>query len=435
MRKILILAKREYLAMVVTKAFMVTLAVMPLLMLGGALVPQLLEGRVSLDSKRVVVLDGTGELLPVLQAAVSEYNENAIYDLESGKQTEPKIEVEAGVAENISDAMRADLSDRIREGEIYAFLEIPSDLLEIPGSDSIPEVSFHAENAALSRVKRWFERTISNTVQVERLTRHNVDPQLVQSASRISVTASGLYERSATGEITTAGPQSELAAIFLPLGFVMFMFMVIMLSAQPMLESVMEEKSNRIAEILLGSATPTQIMYGKLLGNVGGSLTIVLIYLTGGLALARYNETLDMIPLRVVPWFLLFQVLAVLMFSSLFLAIGSSVNHLKEAQGLLMPIWILVAAPLFVWFNVVREPTGDFATGLSLVPFFTPMLMVLRMACSAAIPLWQPALGAILTLATTAVCVFGAGRIFRIGVLAQGKTPKFTQLLQWAITG
>lgn len=230
MRKILILAKREYLAMVVTKAFMVTLAVMPLLMLGGALVPQLLEGRVSLDSKRVVVLDGTGELLPVLQAAVSEYNENAIYDLESGKQTEPKIEVEAGVAENISDAMRADLSDRIREGEIYAFLEIPSDLLEIPGSDSIPEVSFHAENAALSRVKRWFERTISNTVQVERLTRHNVDPQLVQSASRISVTASGLYERSATGEITTAGPQSELAAIFLPLGFVMFMFMVIMLS-------------------------------------------------------------------------------------------------------------------------------------------------------------------------------------------------------------
>ena len=245
----------------------------------------------------------------------------------------------------------------------------------------------------------------------------------------------GLFERTADGGIKKAKDSQEILSILLPLGIMMFMFMIIMMSAQPMLESVLEEKTNRIAEVLLGSATPFQIMAGKLFGNVAGSLTIATIYLTGAYGLARYNDALDLVPFDMLPWFVVFQLLAVLMFSSLFMAIGAAVNQLKEAQSLLLPVWILIVLPLFVWLNIVREPTGSFATWFSLIPPFIPMLMCLRMSATSAIPLWQPILGLLLMLVTTALCVFAASRVFRIGMLTQGRAPKLSELVRWAITG
>ena len=131
-----------------------------------------------------------------------------------------------------------------------------------------------------------------------------------------------------------------------------------------------------------------------------------------------------MVPFEILPWFVVFQLLAVLMFSSLFMAIGASVNQLKEAQSLLLPVWILIVLPLFVWLNIVREPTGSFATWFSLIPPFIPMLMCLRMSATSAIPLWQPILGLVLMLVTTALCVFAASRVFRIGMLTQGRAPE-----------
>ena len=215
----------------------------------------------------------------------------------------------------------------------------------------------------------------------------------------------------------------------------MFMFMIIMMSAQPMLESVLEEKTNRIAEVLLGSASPSQIMGGKLLGNVAGSLTVAAIYLTGAFLLAKYNDTVDLVPLEFLPWFAVFQLLAVLMFSSIFMAIGASVNQLKEAQSLLLPVWILVMGPLFVWLNIVRDPMSSFATWLSLIPPFVPMLMCLRMAATDSIPLWQPVVGLVLMLITTWLAVFASSRIFRIGMLSQGQTPKLRDMVRWAFSG
>jgi ABC-type Na+ efflux pump permease subunit len=197
----------------------------------------------------------------------------------------------------------------------------------------------------------------------------------------------------------------------------------------------MEERSQRIAEVLLGSVSPSHLMTGKLLGCVAGSLTIVLVYGLGAVGVAYYYGVLNLVPLGIVPWFLVYQVLAVLLFSSLFMAVGACVNDRKEAQSMLIPLMLLIMIPMFVWFSVVQHPTGTFATWMSLVPPATAMLMVLRMAASPDIPLWQPALGVLILLAATGVCVFAAGRIFRIAILAQGQTPKFKQLWQWIVTG
>ena len=134
-------------------------------------------------------------------------------------------------------------------------------------------------------------------------------------------------------------------------------------------------------------------------------------------------------------WFVTFQALAVLMFGSLFVAIGAAVTDMKEAQSVMMPVMILVMLPLFVWIYVVREPSAPLSVALSLFPPATPMLMIIRQAVPPGVPIWQPALGILLVLLTTTVLVFAAGRIFRVGILMQGKGANFGQMIRWVIRG
>ena len=108
---------------------------------------------------------------------------------------------------------------------------------------------------------------------------------------------------------------------------------------------------------------------------------------------------------------------------------------MKEAQTMLMPVWIIICFPMFIWFIVVREPTSTFSTIASFIPPATPLLMMLRAAALPSLPLWQPVLGAVLVLLTTVACVFVAGRIFRVGILMQGKGANLRQLFRWAVSG
>jgi ABC-2 type transport system permease protein len=168
---------------------------------------------------------------------------------------------------------------------------------------------------------------------------------------------------------------------------------------------------------------------------VAGSLTAVSIYLAGGLAMATYKGWTDYVPWHLVPWFVVFQVLAVLLYSSIFLAVGASITQLKEAQSMLLPIWLVMCIPMFTWLQMVREPNGALATGLSFFPPSAPLVMVLRLASEETVPLWQVAGALLVLLAATIAVTFLAARIFRIGMLWQGKTPKLTELMRWAWSG
>jgi len=213
------------------------------------------------------------------------------------------------------------------------------------------------------------------------------------------------------------------------------MFMSIMIVCQPMLTSVIEEKQQRIAEVLLGSVSPFQLMMGKLAGNVGVALTIVAVYLLGGYFLAHYYGYTEMLPVRILAWFIAFEVLASLLFGAVFIGIGAACTEIKEAQSLMAPVMIVVVFPLMVWINVLQEPLSKFAMWISLFPPATPMLMMLRLAASPMVPLWQPILGIVLTLLMTLAFVFAAGRVFRIGLLVQGKAPKLGELAGWILRG
>ncbi len=186
---------------------------------------------------------------------------------------------------------------------------------------------------------------------------------------------------------------------------------------------------------LLGSVTPFQFMLGKLVGTVGVSLTIVSIYMLAGYLALRHAGYSDFFPAHLLPWFLLYQALAVLMYGSIFAAIGAAVTDAQEAQSSLMPVMIITMAPMFVFMNVLREPGSTMALAFSLFPPATPMLMILRQAVPPGIPIWQPLVGVALVLLTTTACVFAAGRIFRLGLLMQDKGADYRQMFRWVVSG
>ena len=433
MNKILVIANREFRAIVGTKAFLIAIIMMPILMGGGIAVQIFLHNRLGPTERKIMVLDSSGVMFDKLAQAAKK-RDNEILD--NGKQIGPRYVLTTSPALTVTEEMRYDLSEQVRKGLIDAFVEIPVDVDKLPSGNKQPQVKFYAENAVVSDELHWFQGKINDFVHASRLKEAKIDPDLVARATAwINVEPLGLVNRSKAGQFSKPRESKIEETIFLPFGMMMLMFMVVFLAAQPMLESVLEEKSQRIAEVLLGSANSFQLMIGKLIGGVGGSLTVVVAYAAGGCALAWYYDAFRLVPLRIVPWFIVFQILAVMLFGSIFMAVGAAVNQLKEAQSMLMPIWLLMMFPIFVWFQVVRDPMGSFATWISFVPPATSLMMVLRMGSTAAVPLWQPLVGIVVMLAATLVCIFAAARIFRIGILAQGKTPKMSELFRWAIRG
>lgn len=457
MRKIWTIAVREYKAMVATKAFLISIIMMPILMLGSLLTVSLLKNVGEVKDRDIAIVDPDGSLYPVLESAAEARNSQLQAALAAEKQAASKpaspVAGEPPADEGLpsavrgeflhlrrlesaaaNDELRAQLSEQIRTGELYAFLEIPAGLANQAPNEQ--KISFYSQDSSIAEARAWFSAVINEHLKNQRLATAGIDPALVAQASQpVPVSSMGLVSRSASGAISAAREKNQMADIFLPMGAMMFMFLVIFMASQPMLEAVLEEKSQRIAEVLLGSANPFQLMLGKLLGTVGGSMTVFLIYLAGGYLVAQERGWLDNVPLELIPWFIVFQLLGVLFYASIFMAVGASVSQLKEASAMLMPVWMMLMLPIFIWLPIVQDPNGGLARGISLFPPATSTTMILRLATGVTIPVWELLLATGLLLVATILVVILAGRIFRVGMLWQGKVPKLTELLSWAFTG
>ncbi|GIK17584.1 MAG: ABC transporter permease [Planctomycetota bacterium] len=448
-RKTIVIAVREYQAAIRTKTFIVSLILMPVFMGGSIGVQVLLRDKVDTTDKRIALVDCTGRLAGAILADAERRNNTDIFQGEGAerKQTQPRFVFEsvappADLSPEALQALTLELSDRVRKRELFAFAIIPADAISRAASAATPVttpsagVAYHSNSPTYDDARRWLTGVLTKHTHEARLSDANVDTKLVMNAlSPLRVDNLGLVSREVTGEIKAAEKTNELATFFIPFGLLMLMFMVVMISAQPLLQSVLEEKMQRIAEVLVACASPFELMMGKLLGTAGVSLTIVCVYLLGGLFAMERLGVAGLFPKHLIGWFILYQCLAVLMFGSMFSAVGAAVNDLKEAQNLVTPLMLVVVVPLFIWFNVVKEPNASFSVIASFFPFATPMLMIVRMAVPPGVPTWQPVVGALGVMMTTVACVFAAGRVFRIGILMQGKAPKLRELIGWMLHG
>lgn len=452
MRKMMVIAMREFQAAVKTKAFIISLVAMPIFMGGSIVVQMLMRNKVDRTDKPVAIVDYSGVLFDSIAAASAKRDksevstgefrdrDDGIWKVdESGErvQVRPKYvfeRVEPG--SQSQDELTYELSERVRKKELFAFALIGPDVVK-PGADvERAAVAYHSNSPTFDDIQDWLAGPINQRILEMRFAHHKLDPVVVREATMpTAVVNLGLVQKDAAGNIGKAETTNQMLNVFLPLGLMLLMFMLIMVGAQPLLHTVLEEKMQRIAEVLLGSVTPFQLMMGKVVGMVGVSLVIATIYLVGGYFALERAGYAGLFPTHLMWWFVIYVALAVLMFGALFSAVGAAVTDLREAQSMVTPLMLFVVAPLFVWVNVVREPNSTFATVFSLFPPATPMLMTIRQAVPPGIPMWQPVLGVVLVLITTVGCVWVAGRIFRVGILMHGKSANLGEMMRWIVRG
>jgi ABC-2 type transport system permease protein len=435
MRKIIILFKREYRAAVRTKSFIISLLLIPVLMGGSFVIMILTEDKVDTKDKKVVIIDHTGLLEEPMIAAADIRNNNEIFDEESGEQVRPEYVIEF-VEPDPTDPFnqQLQLSDRIRSKELHAFIEVGEGMINPAENNETAYIRYFSEHSFNDNVRNWFNNVINNNLREFRIAELNLDPKLKENIFNWTfMEGMGLVEiNQKTGEVKEAERSNELQSFLVPYIIILLMFMLTMMSAVPLLTSVMEEKSEKIAEVLLANVTPFEFMMGKVLGGLGISLTIATLYTIGGILIARQTGNANIIPYDILPWFFAYSFLYIIMVGSGMAALGSTCNDNKDAQSLQFPAMMAVIIPLFVLVPVLQDPSGSLATTLALIPPFTPPIMMIRLATPVTIPLWQPIVGMVLVILFTIFTVWVGARIFRTAILIQGQKPTFMNIFRYA---
>jgi ABC-2 type transport system permease protein len=439
--KISVVASREYLAVVRSKAFVISLVLLPLMVFGSIAIQKATNKVKDLHDRYFGVVDRTpGEVLyPKLQADVDIRNARVVVD---GKQTEPYYRLRKftpAADGEATDQQRLALSQMVREGSLAAFIDIGAGVLSpSKGKAALDRdvVRYQTNNPTYNEFRQISAESINRAVQARRIADLKLDPKVVAGViATVPVVPKGLAEAGEDGKIGYSAQTGELASFMVPFALAMLMFVVVMVGAVPLLQGVIEEKQQRIAEVLLGSVRPFDLMAGKVLGLVGTSATLIVLYMAGAFWGLSHEGLLELVPMHILPWFVVFEVLSVLMYGSLYIAIGASVNEPKELQSLLLPLNLIGVLPILILSSVMQNPNGPIAVAGTWFPLSSPIVTVTRMAVPPGIPAME-ALGAMgMVIVATVVLVWAAGRIFRVGILMQGKPPKIADLVKWVVRG
>ncbi len=435
MHKIWILFKREYKASVKTKSFIISIILVPIMMAGGLIAVVIMEKNNDTTDKNFVVIDHSGLVKDVLENAAEERNSKDIFDPETGEKVDAAFHLEFVQPDTVHPMeQKLELSNRVRAKELHAFVEVGKDILHPEIDPDKNYIRYYSEHGFMDDVRYWFSNTINNYVRQLRLNELNLDPTVSKELfAYTNIDSRGLATvDKKTGEQQDAQKSSELQSFAIPYIVVILMFMLTMMSAIPLLTAVMEEKQERIAEVLLGTVTPFQFMTGKILGGIGIGLTVAAFYFLGGTAVAIKAGVTDMVPFHLLPWFFAYMFLFIIMVGAGMAALGSTCNDNKDAQSLQFPAMLPVILPLLIIMPVIQNPAGSFATTLALIPPFTPTIMMIRLATPVTIPMWQPVLGLFLVVLFTLFTVWVGARIFRTAILIQGQKPSVANLIKYA---
>ena len=335
--------------------------------------------------------------------------------------------------EEETDAALKTLKQRVRDDELLAAAVIGPEVLDIPPDrGERPKfqlfVSEHLDSDHVSLIE---QRLGASVVRV-RAQRTGKDPdEVLAMLKRPGADTKRLLE--GEQEMDASATSRKLAQIIIPMAFMMLIWIGTLTSSQHLLMTTIEEKSNRVMEVLLSAVSPLQLMTGKILGHGGVGLLIVLIYSSVGIAaliaLERFTQfitTMDLVYLAI------FYFMAYFMIASIMAAVGSAVSEIREANTLVTPVMMLLMVPWMLWMPITQSPNGMVATVCSFIPPMSPFAMILRHVAEEDIPTWQYPVSIIWGY----ICVLGmiwfAAKIFRVGVLMYGKPPSLLQLIKWA---
>ena len=415
MNKLLTIIKREYLTRVKSKGFVIGTIIGPVLMSSFVLVPFLLARYSGPDKYNIVVLDQTGD---------SSLFERLDALLVPKRSNQPRYEFirEALQPGDDLEARRQLLTERLARKQIDGILVLPADAL------SQKEITLFSKNASAIIGRTRFEDALNKAISERRIALAGLDTERVREMTR-EVSLKAVNERGESGR----------GRIIVAFSLLMVLYLTILVYGVTVMRGVTEEKQNRIIEVLLSSVSPFYLMMGKVMGIGLVGLTQYLIWSLFGILLSGLSAApalmmyADQMP-KISPWlfvfFVIYYLLGYFLYATLYAMVGAIVSNEDDGQQAQMPITMTFMVSVIVSSLVMENPTGTAATILSLVPFFGPSLMFLRITLEAA-PGWQIALSIALMIATIIGAVWLASKIYRVGVLMYGKRPTIPELIKW----
>lgn len=426
MSKTWVVFRSEFGRRVRSKWFIITTLLGPVFLIAIMVIPGVIGYMASEGNVRTIaVVDETGALLQSLQD-------------EAGAQ------MRFVPAEGPRDSLRA----AVERGDLDGYLVIPAEIME----GRAEALYYSVEGGGLSLGSN-LERVVDQATDRVRLAAVNAPPEILEIVeTRPAVRLMKLTEGGETADSTAAS-----AAIGFVLGFIIYVAMFIY--GAYVMHGVMEEKQSRVLEVVVSSVRPFELLMGKVLGigamgllqmGMWAAILFGLSLSAGGIAslfldpadfnlpegasgeqlLAQADFALPHLSAGLFIWFLLFFLGGYLLYSSLFAAVGSSVEHQQDAQGLMLPVTILIVIPIMFISLVVDSPNATLSVVLSMVPFFSPILMVVRVAVTA-VPFWQVFLSFVFLCAAFVGTIWICGRIYRVGILMYGKKPTLRDLARW----
>ena len=300
-------------------------------------------------------------------------------------------------------------------------------------------------------------------VQKEKMKIYNVEQQVMQQLNtRVNLQSLKNSPSEEDAEGSSAVVASVLAYV---LSFILYMFLI--LYGVMVMQSVIEEKNNRVLEVLVSTVKPFDMMMGKILGIACVALVQILIWIVfiagvayfvlphilpdeiltamdllkqgvpasavGGTEMGMLQAIMMLSNIKyiggIIIWLLVFVFGGFLLYAAMFAAVGSAVDSPQDAQQLQTPIMLPIILALFVMLSVINDPTSNLAFWFSMIPFTSPIVMMARIPYE--IPAWEICLSAVLLYATFFIVVWGAGKIYRVGILMHGKKPNIKELLRW----
>jgi ABC-2 type transport system permease protein len=425
LRKIFLIARRDYVAAVRTKAFLIGLLLVPILFGGSFFATTLLKSQPSNEVRRVAIADETSTPADEIIAALKHENGKDAFDQRTGARIAPVYRFEnVPFDRGHSDAQRLALSNRVRAKELFAFIEIADD-----------RAQWYSNEAGFDEARQSFDGRLNDALRRRRLRAYGIDADGVDRVLRtVPIESMNLVVTDAkSGRIVPATKRGNAEGFAAPFVLAILFFMIVLLTSAPMLTAVAEDKTQRVFEMLLASTTPLQLIGGKVVAAIATALTSSIFYIIGVVVAIEALAISGIAPLNLLPWFLVYLVAEVMMLASMATALGSACSSARDTENFKMFVIFPVMIPILFLTPVLQQPNGSLATLMSFFALFTPVLMLVRQAAPGGVPFWQPWVGLLGAVACTLVLSWLAARIFRIGILSTGKTPNIGELLRWSL--
>ncbi|MBD3870225.1 MAG: ABC transporter permease [Acidobacteria bacterium] len=410
--RILAVIRREYLERVKTKAFWISTILVPIFLGAVMILPAWLAARGGGEFS-VAVLDLSGRFFEPVRDEVGR--------LLSGDDEKLSVTLLSQEPGPDIEATRERLKNEVQNKEFDGLLVIPASMPDEGQPDYV------APNVAAFKLLTVIERSVNNVMVADRLTDAGLDPEAVRELTR-RVGLNTLKLGKGGEETSDQGQTFMLAYVFM-----MIIYMTVLMYGIYVMRGVLEEKSSHVVEVIISTVKPFELMLGKILGIGAVGLTQFLIWAAlmaaisapGAVAAVGISGMeLPAIPAQLLFFFVVYFVLGFLLYGTLYAGIGAAFDTEQEAQN------FQGVVTMFLIVQILNQPDGTLSVVLSLIPFFTPMLMFLRMTLTQ-VPLTQLAASVVLMVGAILFCTWIVAKIYRVGILMHGSKPKFKDLVRW----